>query len=293
MKSQAIFPIKVKRAEPLDKHTSFKIGGKAQFWSEPKDVQQLARLLSWCTKYKKRVRIIGAGSNILVSDRGVSGIVVKLNSAPLAAIKRIGSRVIVGAGTPLAGLAAFCIRSGLSGVEFLSGIPGTVGGAIVGNAGTKDKSIGDLVEFVVVMDYNGQVNRMKRTDLKFSYRSSNLAKCVVLQACLKLVKRDKAAIRRTISMYVSARRASQGAGWLSAGCCFKNPPGDSAGRLIDACGFKGARCGNAMVSKKHANFILNDGSASASDVMALMRRISQKVKKRYGIRLEPEIKIWR
>jgi UDP-N-acetylmuramate dehydrogenase len=293
MNSQAIFPIKYKCAEPLDKHTSFKIGGIAQYWAQPRDVRQLARLLAWCKKHKKRVRIIGAGSNILVSDRGVSGIVVKLDSAPLAAIKRIGSRVIVGAGRPLAGLVAFCARSGLSGAEFLSGIPGTVGGAIVGNAGTKDKSIGDLVEFVVVMDYNGQVNKIKRTDLKFSYRSSNLAKCVVLQACLKLVKRDKCAIRRTISGYVSSRRASQGAGWLSAGCCFKNPPGDSAGRLIDACGFKGARSGNAMVSKKHANFILNDGSASAADVMALMRRISQKVKKRYGIRLEPEIKIWR
>jgi UDP-N-acetylmuramate dehydrogenase len=193
----------------------------------------------------------------------------------------------------LSGLIDFCSSNGLSGVEFLIGIPGTIGGAIAGNAGTKDKSIGDLVEFVDVMDYNGQINRMKRTDLKFSYRNSNLANRVILQACLKLVKRNKKAIRDTVSRYISARRVSQGAGWFSAGCCFKNPPGDSAGRLIDACGFKGARCGNAMVSQRHANFILNGGGAKASDVMTLMRRISRKVKNRYGIRLEPEIKIWR
>jgi UDP-N-acetylmuramate dehydrogenase len=292
MNSQAIFPIKYRCAEPLDKHTTFRIGGNAQYWAEPKDTRQLAHLVAWCREHKKRVRIIGSGSNILVPDRGVSGIVVKLSSASFRTIERSGARITVGAGMPLAGLVSFCVRSGLSGVEFLSGIPGTVGGAIAGNAGTKDMSIGDLVEFVDIMDYNGQVKRMDR-NLEFSYRSSNLSGCVILQARLKLVNRDKKAIRRIISGYVSSRRASQGAGWRSAGCCFKNPDGDSAGRLIDACGFKGARCGSAVVSQRHANFILNDGGAKASDVMALMRRISRKVKKRYGIRLEPEIKIWR
>jgi len=200
---------------------------------------------------------------------------------------------VVGAGVPLPALIAYCTQQGLSGVEFLTGIPGTVGGALAGNAGTKNKSIGDLVEFVIIMDYNGNLYKRSAADLDFSYRHSNIRHGVVLQACLKLVKKDKTAIRAAIARYAGTRRKTQGKAWLSAGCCFKNPAGDSAGRLIDACGLKGARSGHAVVSGMHANFILNDGHATAGDVRALMRRIGTSVKKRFGVRLEPEIKIWR
>ncbi|MFA5100820.1 MAG: UDP-N-acetylmuramate dehydrogenase, partial [Candidatus Omnitrophota bacterium] len=285
--------VKYKRDEILAKHTTFRIGGPAQYWVEPRDVAQLAELMCWCKKNRMRVRVIGAGSNILAADQGVRGIVVRLSASYFTSIRSINRLCLAGAGALLSSLIAYCTQQGLSGVEFLTGIPGTVGGALAGNAGTKDKSIGDLVEFVIVMDYNGDIRKRSAADLDFSYRRSNLGDCVVLQACLKLVKKDKTKIRSSIVRYVDARRRSQGKGWFSAGCCFKNPAGDSAGRLIDACGLKGARSGNAVVSEAHANFILNDGNAKASDVLALMRRIKAKVKKRFGARLEPEIKIWR
>ena len=286
-------PVKFKKGELLSNHTTFRIGGGAQYWAEPKDVAQLAELLFWCRKNKIRVRVIGSGSNILVPDHGLRGVVVRLNTSFFTTISKMDRLCLVGAGTQLSSFIAYCTRQGLSGVEFLSGIPGTVGGALVGNAGTKDKSIGDLVEFVIVMDYNGHIRKQSAADLDFSYRHSNIYDCVVLQACLKLVKKNKTIIRTTIARFVYARRKSQGKSWRSAGCCFKNPQGDSAGRLIDACGLKGARRGNAVVSYTHANFILNDGNATASDVLALIRLIKAKVKKRFGIRLEPEIKIWR
>ena len=286
-------PVKYRRTELLSKHTTFQIGGLAQYWAEPKDVAQLARLFSWCKKNKKRVRVIGAGSNILAVDQGVCGVVVCLNSSSFTAISKVGRFCLVGAGVLLPALISYCTQQGLSGAEFLCGIPGTLGGAIAGNAGTKDKSIGDLVEFVIVMDYNGNIRKQSAADLDFTYRNSNLKNCVVLQACLKLVKKDKTIIRANIARYALARRMSQGKGWLSAGCCFKNPSGDSAGRLIDACGLKGSRRGQAIISNSHANFILNDGRATASDVLALIRRIKRSVKKRFGISLELEIKIWR
>jgi UDP-N-acetylmuramate dehydrogenase len=282
-----------KGGEFLSKHTTFRIGGPAQYWSEPGDAAQLAALLDWCKKNKKSVRVIGAGSNILAADRGVRGVVVKLSSPFFTSVGGINCLCVAGAGAPLSALISYCTRQGLSGVEFLNGIPGTVGGAIAGNAGTKDKSIGDLVEFVIVMDYNGNIRKHSAADLDFSYRHASLRNCVVLQACLKLVKKNKTSIRATIARYAELRRRSQGRAWLSAGCCFKNPAGESAGRLIDACGLKGARRGHAVVSDAHANFILNDGKATASDVLALVRRVRTAVKKRFGIRLEPEIKIWR
>ncbi|HQO38302.1 MAG TPA: UDP-N-acetylmuramate dehydrogenase [Candidatus Omnitrophota bacterium] len=293
MNLRSNFPVPIKKRVRLCRHTTFGIGGPAQFWAEPGDVSELADLAAWCKKNRTRLRVIGAGSNILVADRGVSGVVARLGAPGFTVVRRAGERVIVGAGAPLARLVAFCSRQGLSGVEFLHGIPGTVGGAVAGNAGTKDAAIGDLVEFVIVMDYNGRVSKRSAADIGFSYRCSGLENVIILQVCLKLVGRDPGAIRRRIAEYAAARRAGQGAAWRSAGCCFKNPRGTSAGRLIDACGLKGRRCGSAVVSGVHANFILNKGGARASDVLMLMRCIRETVKKRFGILLEPEIKIWR
>lgn len=180
----------------------------------------------------------------------------------------------------------------MSGAEFLHGIPGTVGGAVAGNAGTRDRAIGDLVEFVVVMDYNGRVSKLQAPEIGFAYRRSGLGNVIILQACMRLSRKAPSVIRRRIAQYARMRRLTQGAGWRSAGCCFKNPGSESAGRLIDACGLKGSRCGRAVVSRMHANFILNDGGAAASDVRCLMRRITSAVKKKFNIRLEPEIRIW-
>jgi len=287
------FPKCFKRGELLKEHTTFKIGGPAQFWARPLNLDDLAGVLLWCKKNKKPFRVIGGGSNLLVYDKGVRGVVCELNTPFFTAVASRGVLVFAGAGASLSRLISFCTANKLSGVEFLTGIPGTLGGAIVGNAGTKDKSVGDLVEFVVVMDYNGSLRKVYGRDLIFSYRDSNIRDSVVLLACLKLLKKDGRAIKNSIASYAADRRRNQGRSWLSAGCVFKNPPGDSAGRLIDACGLKSARRGGAVVSETHANFILNSGEAKASDVAFLMRRAVTSVYKRYGIRLEPEIKIWR
>ncbi|HOU35809.1 MAG TPA: UDP-N-acetylmuramate dehydrogenase [Candidatus Omnitrophota bacterium] len=292
MSLQQNCPVPYKKKVRLSRHTTFGIGGPAQFWAEPGDVSALSDLVRWCRTRRMRIRVIGAGSNILVADRGVKGFVVKLNAPCFCGIARVNGRVIAGAGAPLARLIAFCAGAGLSGAEFLHGIPGTVGGAVAGNAGSGTLSIGDLVEFVVVMDYNGKISKLEAKDIGFSYRRSGLDNVIVLQVCMRLSVCAPSVIRRRIAQYARMRRLTQGSGWRSAGCCFKNPGSESAGRLIDACGLKGSRCGRAVVSRIHANFILNDGRAAASDVRRLMRRITSAVKKKFGIRLEPEIRIW-
>jgi len=160
-------PVPYKKEVCLSRHTTFGIGGCAQFWAEPEDAAALAELLRWCKNRSLPVRVIGAGSNILVADRGVKGFVVKLSSPYFCKITRLGNRVLAGAGVGLGRLITFCTGQGLSGVEFLQGIPGTVGGALVGNAGTATQAIGDLVEFVVVMDYNGWVSNVPAANIDF------------------------------------------------------------------------------------------------------------------------------
>ncbi|MDD4895102.1 MAG: UDP-N-acetylmuramate dehydrogenase, partial [Candidatus Omnitrophica bacterium] len=185
-------------------------------------------------------------------------------------------------------------RRGLSGAEFLAGIPGTIGGALVMNAGiAKDNcSIKKLVENVTVMDYNGNIKVLNKKDLKFGYRESGLSKYIILSALLKFNKKSKKHIRDTIKAYLEYRKLTQDLSKPSAGCIFRNPPGNSAGRLIDLCGLKGKKVGKVAVSGKHANFIVNLGNGSASDVLKLAGFIRKRVKNQFNINLIPEIKIW-
>jgi UDP-N-acetylmuramate dehydrogenase len=284
---------KVLQNEPLSKHTTFKIGGPVKWWIEPVDDGQLIKLFGLCKKKKILIRVIGAGSNLLVADRGIRAAVIRLRAPFFTRIESRGNLVEAGAGFSLAGLVAYCTEKGFSGVEFLTGIPGTIGGALVMNAGVSGRSIGDLVEFVTVMHYNGAITKILKKDLRFRYRQSNLDKAVILLAGLRLLKRTKSFIKSEIFHYLRARCNTKSYSWNSAGCVFKNPQGDSAGRLIDTCGFKGRRSGGAIVSPRHANYILNNKNASASDVLKLMRLIQNSVWKKYNIRLEPEIKIWK
>ena len=277
-------------------------------------------------------RIIGAGSNLLVNDGKIKGMVVKLSSARFKRItpcpvvpfykagsfaasrrepaqlrrKRANQRLInVGAGVSLARLVSYARRFGLSGCELLAGIPGTVGGALVMNAG----GIGNSVFDVLVMDRSGRIKTLKNKDIRFGYRSSNLSRYVILGARLKLVKKSKTAIEKSINEYLIHRRKTQDLSFPSAGCVFKNPnpkpalrlrSGQMAGKvkssaayLIERCGLKGLSFGDAAVSNKHANFIINKGKASFSDIKRLMAHIARHVKKRFNINLEPEIKIWK
>lgn len=285
-------PIKFKTGEPLKGHTTFKIGGPAQFFFTPDDISELQCLVRILKRNRIRLRILGGGSNLLVRDRSIRGAVIKLSAPAFKKTLANKNRVEAGSGIPLGELLSFCQRHRLSGLEFLAGIPGTLGGALIMNAGAYGRSIGDLVESVTIMDYNSALKQKRKESLRFGYRCSNLSGGVVVKAVLKLRKDDPVRIAARRKQYLAQRRLTQSGAWASAGCVFKNPKGLSAGLLIERCGLKGMRIGRACVSDKHANFIINKGNAKAGDVLKLMALIKRKAKRRFNITLEPEIKIW-
>lgn len=289
----------LKTNEPLSRHTTFKIGGPAEYFVEPETESDLRQLLVSAKERKQRVLIIGRGSNLLADDRGIRAIVVKLSSACFGKAAFRGDRVISGAGCLISRMIQAAKLRSLSGLEFMSGIPGTLGGALVMNAGIHGKNIADLVEEVTVMDYNGNKKKLARDKIKFGYRSSHLTRYIVLGASLRLTGARKEKIAQDIESYLSVRKDKQEISLPSAGCVFRNPhaalpgPGQSgAGSLIDLCGLKGRGIGGAVVSKRHANFIVNTGNARSEDVMELIRLIKKEVRRKFGINLRPEIKIW-
>jgi UDP-N-acetylmuramate dehydrogenase len=283
---------KVILGEPLKRHTTFKIGGKADLFIEPYDIDDLKILLKKIKNYKMPFFLLGAGSNILVSDRGVRAAVIHLNSPYFKKLILQKNFLEIGSAVMLKQVIIAAEKFGLSGIEFLAGIPATVGGALMMNAGIPQNYMGDLVEEVRVMDYNGKIKKLNKKNLKFSYRFSNLSGYIILSTRLKLIKKDRREIKKTINKYLEFRRLSQDLSWPSAGCVFKNPEGDSAGKLIDLCGLKGKRIGGACVSLKHANFIVNIKDARAKDVCRLMELVEKKVKDKFKINLKPEIIIW-
>lgn len=282
----------VRTQEPLRKHTTFKIGGRAKFFIEPKDISDLKLLLTSAKKYKIPIFVIGMGSNVLISDKGLKAIVVHLDSPYFKKASCKRNSLEVGVGLKLRQLVQTARMRSLSGVEFLTGIPGTVGGALVMNAGAWGKNIGDLVVKTSVMDYNGNIKTLSKKDIKFEYRSSSLKKYIILSARLKLAKKNKEEIKENIKKYLKLRFNSQDNSLPNAGCIFRNPSGTLAGMLIDQCGLKGEKEGGACVSRKHANFILNRKDARAGDVLKLMDLIKRRVRNRFNVVLEPEIKIW-
>lgn len=282
--------LQVKFNEPLAEYTSFRIGGPAEYFIEIENKNELVNLLKVARKYNLKVFPFGAGTNLLIKDKRVKGLVIKLNGE----FKKIGisgEKVKVGAGVLLPQLIKQCARNNLGGMEFLAGIPGTVGGALVMNAGNPEEGIGDLVERVEVMSPAGEIKTLQKKDLHFSYRSSNLpAGSFILSCWLKLKKSKKDVIMKIIKEQLRKRWEKQPRG-LSAGSIFKNPPGDYAGRLIEQAGLKGLKYGDAYISEKHANFIINRGKAKAKDALYLIRKIKSKVKEKFGVDLELEIKI--
>lgn len=237
---------------------------------------------------------MGSGSNLLVSDHGLKAAVVRLSSAGFRKVRFMnGSSLEAGSGVALARLISAAKERQLSGLEFLSGIPGTLGGALAMNAGAAGECIGGLVNTATVMDFNGAVSVLNKKRLRFAYRRSNLSRYIILSATLGLKRKSKLEITRRINRRLDLRRRNQDLSHPSAGCIFKNPGTQAAGRLIDLCGLKGTRRGDAAVSGKHANFIINLGRAKASDVLKLMAAIKRAVKAGSGVNLESEIRIWR
>ena len=277
---------------PLARLTSFKIGGNAQFVAHPFDVEDLRALLTIARRKKVPVRILGAGSNLLISDRGVSGIVVCLDTAEFKKIVLNGTLIECGAGVSLVSLVRLTAQHALSGFECLAGIPGSVGGSLVMNAGAWGGSIADRLVDVTVVSRTGCLMTIPKKRLRFGYRSSDLSRYVVIGARFALRRGNGKAIKSRLKKNLLLKKEQQDLSKPSAGCVFKNPPGNSAGKLIDQCGLKGARVGGAAVSLKHANYIINDRFASAADVVKLMGLVKHAVRKRFGIVLKPEIQLW-
>jgi len=284
---------KIKTRVNLSGYTSFKIGGRAEYFFEPKNIKELQEILVSAKLADKRVFVLGAGSNILVNDADLSGLVIRLSNQDFRKCYVQGSSVLAGSGAGLSTLILFLKKKNLSGLEFMAGIPGTLGGALMGNAGAWGKSVGELVSRIGVMDYNGKLKILTSKQLKFTYRKSNLHKYIIIWAKLKLRVADERIIAAKIKENLLRRKEDQYCNLPNAGCVFKNPAQQAAGRLIDACGLKGKRQGKAIISKRHANFILNTGNAKSRDVLRLMDLVQKKIKGRFGISLEPEIKIWK
>lgn len=285
---------KVKPGEPLKRHTTFKIGGPVKFFIAPKDSADLKLLLKLAKRYRIPALIIGKGSNILAADIGLNAAVIALSSPFFKRLTFKNSIVEAAAGCSLSEVILAAQKRGLGGLEFLAGIPGTVGGALVMNAGEgKDGwHIADFIRKVKVMDYQGKIKTLNKRALKFGYRKSNLGKYIVLGVSLKLRKESKQDIQNKLKNSLMMRRRTQDMLHASAGCIFKNSRQFSAGKLIDLCGLKNKRVGQAAISERHANFIINIGNACAKDVLKLMALVKKQVKHKFRINLDPEIRIW-
>jgi len=276
--------------EPMARHTSFHIGGPADLLVVPRDVTDLKVALAFARSEGLPVHVQGGGSNTLVRDGGIRGMVVLLSA--FQELERRGEEVAAGVGVRVSRLLAFCSRQGLAGLEILSGIPGTVGGAVWGNAGAWGGSVADRLARVHLLTAAGEESTLEREAIPARYRSSGLpAGSVVTRAVFSLTPDDPGVIRRRISGYLVERNARQPVEFRSAGSIFKNPPGDHAGRLVEAAGVKGTRKGGAMISEKHGNFILNLGGARAAEVLALVALAQEQVRAATGIVLELEIRV--
>ena len=276
--------------ESLAKHTHFGIGGEATAYVEISTVSELAALAHFHKKWDVPTAVIGRGSNLLVSDAGFKGIGIRLVGA-LAKLEVDGNVVSVGAGLALPALSKTMSQRGLSGVEFAFGIPGSVGGALIMNAGAWGSSFGDVVTDVTVMDDTGELINLTHAEANFEYRHSSLdTYFCVTGATLTLAPGDVNSITERMQTLFKQKIETQPFVEENAGCMFKNPPGDSAGRLIDISGLKGYRIGGAEVSTVHGNFILNLDNATAEDVLKLVAHIQQQVREKTGISLQTEVK---
>jgi UDP-N-acetylmuramate dehydrogenase len=274
---------------PLREYTSFKIGGPADAVVEPADIEDVCLVLQQARTRRIPLFVLG-GTNLLIRDGGISGIVVSL--VRLRAIKELpGSILYAEGGVGMPTLIAYAIRHSLAGLEWAAGIPGTVAGCVVMNAGTKLGEMKDSVKAVRMVNMKGQIIDVEAAQVRFEYRRALLPRGIVVGVWLQLKQGVRSEIERVVKDYLHYRRDTQPLALPSAGCVFKNPPNDSAGRLIESAGFKGARVGDAEISMKHANFIVNRGQASARDVIALIGKVRSAIRRRAGMRLDLELKI--
>lgn len=282
----------VQRDVALAPHTWYRLGGPAKYLIQPRSHEELQLAAQRCAEANLPIFVLGLGANLLVSDHGVSGAVFKFDHEHWRTARIHGSNIEIGAGADIQKLVLKTCRAALTGIECLAGIPGTIGGAVRMNAGGKFGEIGSVVRRVTVMDREGTIFERHKDDLLFEYRSTNIAAPFILSAELALEEDDLEVITRRMKEIWMYKRNSQPLNSKNAGCTFKNPPGESAGAIIDRAGLKGLASGGAQVSEKHANFIVAHPGCSADDVQRLIKLVQEKVLQKTGIALQSEIKIW-
>jgi UDP-N-acetylmuramate dehydrogenase len=292
---ESLFEGEVKFMEPMRNHTSLRIGGPADIFIVPQDLPSLRNIHANLKRNQIPFYPLGGGTNILVKDGGLEGGVISFMSfRRIDVINEDNEEVklFVETGTPLQRLVNFSKENGYSGIEGLAGIPGSVGGAICGNAGAFGYEMKDVLVLVAIMDVEGNIRSLKAEGIDFGYRSSTISSDeLLLSAEIKLKKDKKNDVLARVDDFLKKKREKQPIREQSAGCIFKNLPGLSAGKLIDEAGCKGMRIGEVQVSSIHANFLINKGKANAADFIRLMEKVINRVKERFGVLLEPEIKI--
>lgn len=281
----------IKEQEPMKLHTTFRVGGPADVLVTP-NLVQLPLIIKLCKLYDVPYTMVGNGSNLLVGDRGIRGLVIEL-SRPAEEICLDGTKMTVAAGTMLSKAANAAADHCLTGLEFAAGIPGSIGGAVVMNAGAYGGEMKDIIENVTVLDKNGDELVLSAEELELSYRHSCIPEngYIVMEATLHLARGDEKEIRDTMADYRNRRTEKQPLNYPSAGSTFKRPEGYFAGKLIMDAGLKGYTVGGAQVSEKHAGFVINAGDATAAEVKQLMQDVSDKVEEQFGVTLEPEVKM--
>ncbi|HUU81936.1 MAG TPA: UDP-N-acetylmuramate dehydrogenase [Phycisphaerae bacterium] len=283
---------RIEHDAPLGALTWYGLGGRARHLLHPTGPRELGQVLQHARDDGLATKVLGAGANVLITDDGFDGVVIRLDDPSFKRISIDGRTVRVGCGAELMTLVRQCSQRGLAGLEGLAGIPGTVGGAIRMNAGGRHGEIGDVVESVEVLTPGLDQRVLTREQVGFAYRHTELGDSIVTAATLRLQESEPRKVYARFQEIWRAKKAAQPMTERSAGCIFANPPGDSAGRLIDRAGLKGTRCGGARVSERHANFIVADPGATAADVLQLIDRVRQTVRQQFGTELELEIDIW-
>ena len=277
--------------EPMKKHTTFRVGGNADYFVMPKNASEVKEVVALCKKAEMPYYILGNGSNLLVGDKGYRGVIIQIYKE-MNEIRVEGEKIRAQAGALLSRIGNIALEAELTGFEFASGIPGTVGGAVVMNAGAYGGEMKDIIINATVLTQEGEIVTFNKEELELGYRTSVVAKkgYIVLEAEYQLQKGDKTAIRARMDELKNQRVTKQPLEYPSAGSTFKRPEGYFAGKLIQDAGLRGFQVGGAQVSEKHCGFVINKEQATAADIMELMRQVSEKVMKEFGVKLEPEVK---
>ena len=283
----------VEQDHPLAPHTWYRLGGPADYFIRPRNIEDLKEVIRRCNEQHVRMYVMGFGSNLLVSDEGVRGAVVKLEGAEWSRTEFEGEQITAWAGAELSKLVLDCVKKGLSGIEPLTGIPGSVGGATKMNAGGSFGDIGSAVESVTLMDIQGNVFEKSKPELIFDYRCANIRARFILSVRIRLTPADPERIMRTVKESWIYKKNNQPLNTRNCGCVFRNPSGASAGALIDRAGLKGLQIGGAVVSDKHANFIIAKDGCSSRDILQLIETIRKRVREQFDVELEPELEVWR